>query len=384
MGRKSVAVLDVRSSEVCVVVGERGVNRTFVFKASRTEPYDGFDEDGSFFDEKKYGEAIERALTACEQVCGERVRTLYVGVPSAFTELVPKRHEISFPSMRKITPKDMESLFRNGREELNGYRFIRATGMVFVTSDNRRVINPVGISSEKLSGLLSYHYCSEVFAQTTERVLAHLGLSLRFLPSDLAQVNYLIPSETRDEYALFLDVGYLSSSVCIVLGNGVLAKRSFWAGRGQIAMQIMNAFSIPYDGALALLSRANLYRKTPAKTSEFYWKGVTYEIPTEQLHEQIRCGLDGICEEVGKFLEECSGRELEYKPLYVTGDGVCDIRGALEHVSKRLDRICEEVVPDLPYYNHPSASSRIALIDLAYEDMQKRKFIYRLLNGFGG
>ena len=33
MGRKSVAVLDVRSSEISIVVGERGVNNTFVYDA---------------------------------------------------------------------------------------------------------------------------------------------------------------------------------------------------------------------------------------------------------------------------------------------------------------------------------------------------------------
>ncbi len=29
MGRKSVAVLDIRSSELAVIIGERGVNNTF-------------------------------------------------------------------------------------------------------------------------------------------------------------------------------------------------------------------------------------------------------------------------------------------------------------------------------------------------------------------
>ena len=38
MGRKSVAVLDVRSSEITAIIGERGVNNTFVVGASHTEP----------------------------------------------------------------------------------------------------------------------------------------------------------------------------------------------------------------------------------------------------------------------------------------------------------------------------------------------------------
>ena len=34
MSRKSVAVLDVRSDAVTVLIGERGVNNTFVFRGS--------------------------------------------------------------------------------------------------------------------------------------------------------------------------------------------------------------------------------------------------------------------------------------------------------------------------------------------------------------
>ncbi len=384
MKRKSVAVLDVRSSDVTIVVGERGVNRTFVFKASRTEPYDGYDDEGFFYDEKKYGEAIVRAISAVEQVCGERIRTLYVGVPGAFLEVLPKQHEISFPSARKIGQRELDMLFEGGKEEKEGYRFIRGSSMVYVTSDNRRVVDPTGLSSDKLSGLLSYFYCTEYFAQTTESVLSSFGLNLRFLPSALAQANYLIPSETRDEYALFLDVGHLSTTVSVLLGNGVLATRSVWVGRGQLALRLMNVFSIPYEAALSLLSRTSLYRKAPVQTMEFTWQGETYEISIAELSEQVRRGLDELCEPVGNFLEECFGKELEYKPLYVTGDGLMGIRGALEHMSKRLDRICEEVAPDLPYYNQPSASSRIALVDMAQEDSKKHGFLYRLLNGFGG
>ena len=102
MGRKSVAVLDVRSSEVAVFLGERGVNNTFVFKASKTESYDGY-ENGKFYSEENLSSAIFRALSAVEQICGERIRTLFVGVPGEFTEVVPKEQEIGFPKKKKIT-----------------------------------------------------------------------------------------------------------------------------------------------------------------------------------------------------------------------------------------------------------------------------------------
>ena len=37
MSRKSVAVLDVRSASVTVLIGERGVTNTFVFKGNHSE-----------------------------------------------------------------------------------------------------------------------------------------------------------------------------------------------------------------------------------------------------------------------------------------------------------------------------------------------------------
>ncbi len=383
MSRRSVAVLDVRSSEVTVVVGERGVNNTFVFKASKTEPYDGYDES-AFFDTDKLTDAIFRAVTAVERICGERIRTLYVGVPGAFTRVIPREQNIGFSKRRVIGQRDLSVLFESGREPVEGYRCIRATSMIYVTSDDRRVVDPVGLSSASLSGVLSYFYCSDYFAETMERIFSGMKIALHFLPAEYAMATYLIPSETRDEYALFLDVGFMSTSLCVLLGNGVLAQRTYFVGKGQIAAVLMQRFSLSYEVASALLAKANLYTRSNAGKTEVIVQGAAYEVDTDELVEAVKEGLDGICEAIGGFLDECSGRELDFKPLYVTGEGLADIRGALEHVSKRVSRVCEMLAPDLPYYNKPAMSSRIALTDLAYEDHRKGGFFNKLLNIFGG
>ena len=383
MSSRSVAVLDVRSSEVTVVVGERGVNNTFVFKASKTEPYDGYDES-AFFDTDKLSDAVFLAVSAVERICGERLRRLYVGVPGAFTRVIPREQVIGFPKRRTIGHKDLAALFASGREPLDGYRCIRATSMIYVTSDDRRVVDPVGLSSASLSGVLSYFYCSDYFAETMERIFSGMKIELSFLPAEYAMATYLIPSETRDEYALFLDVGFMSSSLCVLLGNGVLAQRTYFVGKGQIAAVLMQRFSLPYDAAVALLAKANLFVRSNSGKTEVSVQGVSYEVDTDELIEAVKEGLDAICEAIGGFLEECSARELDFKPLYVSGEGLAEIRGALEHVSKRVSRVCEMLAPDLPYYNKPAMSSRIALTDLAYEDQRKSGFLYKLLNIFGG
>ncbi len=384
MSRKSVAVLDVRSSEISIVVGERGVNNTFVFKASRTEPYDGYD-DAVFFDTDRLSDAVLRALGAVEQICGERIRELYVGVPGAFTLVVPKEQVTGFPKKRRIGQKEIDALFASGREAKKGYRFMRASSMIYVTGDNRRVVDPIGLSSDVLSGVLSYFYCSNYFAETIESIFADMKIALHFLPTQLAMATYLIPPEVRDEYAIFLDAGYMSSSMLVLMGGGVLRQETYFAGKGQIAFRLMERFSLPYDAAVALLARANLYSRDNAGRTEFSFRGETYEIDLDALVEAVKEGLDDVCEAIGGFLEDCAGKELDFKPLYVSGEGLCEIRGALEHISKRVSRICEPLAPDLPYYNKPSMSSRIALVDMAYEDRSRASRMHKFLNLiFGG
>ncbi len=383
MSKKSVAVLDIRSSEIAIFVGERGVNNTFVFRASKTEPYGGY-QDGEFYDAAELSRAVHRALDAVEQICGEKFRALYVGVPGEFTLVVPKEQMVGFPKRTKIGAREIDALFDSGKEEREGYRAIRVTSMIYTTADNRRVADPTGLYSTGLSGVLSYFYCTEYFASVIEKIFEDTKIALHFLPTQLATACYLIPPETRDEYAFFLDVGFLSSTVCLVLGGGILAQYTYWVGQGQIAVRLMQKFGIPYEGAVQLLTRSNLYLKREAKSREFFFRGVNYEIPTDVFVEEVKAGLDEICEQVSGFLEECSGKELDMKPLYVTGEGLDGIRGALEHLSKRLNCVCEQLAPDLPYYNKPSMSSRIALTDMAYEDYRMSGKFFRLLNGFGG
>ena len=383
MAGKSVAVLDVRSSEVAVFVGERDVNNTFNFKASKTESYGGY-QDGEFYDVEEFARAVLNALNSVEQVCGEKIKTLYIGVPGEFTEVVAKEQRLSFPKRVKISGKEVNALLESGKKNLDGFRYIRVSSMIYTTSDNRRVANPEGIYSTGLSGILSYFYCSKYFVKTMERILGGSKTVLRYLPTQLAMASYLLSPEARDEYAIFLDVGYLSSTISVLLGNGVLAQRSFWVGQGQIAVRLMQRFKLPYEASVALLQRSNLYLKKEAKSREFVFRGKTYDIPTEDFIDEVKAGLDEICEKVGDFLEECSGKELDTKPVFVTGEGLDGIRGALEHMSRRLNTVCEQVAPDLPYYNKPSMSSRISLMDMACEDNRMGGSLYRIFNVFGG
>ena len=388
MNRKSVAVLDVRSADVTVLIGERGVNNTFVFKGVQTHPYDGFAE-AEFFDLRSLQTAIVSSLEGVEHSCGDRIREIYVGVPGEFCKVVTRRHLMSFQSKRRISPADVGALFDGGyTEPVSGYTLIRRSAIYYVTSDKRRTIDPVGMVSDSLEGYLSYFLANDRFIEILRNILEEYGVKkIVFLPTSLAEALYLIPSETRDEYAILLDIDSISMTFSVVCGNGITYQSACSAGGGHVTAQVFadEDVDIPFEIVEAMIKKIKLSGRDEEKsTIEYVDKMRSYTLPMQFLKEKVKDGLDLICEVINKCLELCGDRNIEYRPILLTGGGITGIRGAREHLTNRLNKVVEIVSPNLPYYNKASQSSLLSLLDMALATKRENSFFYKLFNGFGG
>ena len=83
MHKKQVAVIDVGSSKITALIGERGINKTFVIKGRYSYEYDGFC-NGAFFDLDQLKQ-IFFTLGGIIKKAG--LDTVYVGVPGEFTQV---------------------------------------------------------------------------------------------------------------------------------------------------------------------------------------------------------------------------------------------------------------------------------------------------------
>lgn len=387
MNRRSVAVMDVRSSAVTVLVGERGVNNTFVFKGVHTEKYDGF-ADAEFFDLQGLQRAVFASLEAVEHACGNRIRTLYVGVPGEFVKVISKRCFMSFQSKRRVSSFDLGALFDNGFSAEPGHSLIRRSAVCYYTSDKRRTIDPFGMISDSLEGMLSYFYASDKFIEIFRNMLEEYGIrSVEFLPVSLAEALYLIPSETRDEYAILLDVDELSMTFSVVCGNGITYQSACSAGGGHVTAQLYRdgETDIPFSVAQAMIAKINLSsRDDENAVIEYNDKLSTYVLPMGFLKEHVKDGLDLLCEVISKCLELCGDRNIDYKPILLTGGGITGIRGAREHLSGRLNKVVEIIAPNLPYYNKAAQSSLLSLLDMALRVRREKNIFYKFFNAIGG
>ena len=392
MRNESVAILDIRSGEISFSLGAKGVNGTFVFKDTHSESYEGYCVEG-LFDEASFQRAVSSAVTAVRQSYEGSIEKIYVGVPAPFVSVHTKGHTITFSSKRKINAQDVDALFESGLNDLLGRGYcIRRSAMYFALGDNRKYFTAdavYGVSTNLLKGALCYYFVSDSFYQMITGLLENLGFAeIVLVPSTLAQSVYLLSDKRREGYAFLLDVGFLASSVSIVYGNGIVDEASFNCGVGSILVSLMEELDIDYTTAEEVLLSANISGGSVPKGMVWRTEKDDRPLLVENINDIIKCSLDVLCEKVEEFFalryRDKASMVLTYNPISITGEGISYIKGAAEHISHRLNRHTEIVAPDLPYYDKPMYSSRIALLNSATEEVKKRKLFQRIFGGFGG
>ncbi len=392
MKNECVAVLDIRSDEVSFLLGSKGVNGTFVFNGMQSEKYEGYCLDG-FFDEGSFRRAVVRAVSAVQQAYEGTIREIYVGVPSPFISVVTKGHTASFHRKRKITAQDIDALYESGLNDLLTEGIcIRRSAMYFTLGDNRKYFfaeDLYGVPTTMLKGALCYYFVSEYFHEFIKTLLGDMGfLDVKLIPSTLAQAYYLLPEKKREGYAFLLDIGFMTSSISVVYGNGIVHEESFNCGIGSVLVELIANLGIDYPVAEELLANANISGGTVPKDMAYHSELDEKPFPVQRVNDVIKYALDALCERVDAFLrkyyKDKTSIMLSVNPISVTGEGISGIKGAAEHIAKRVSWLTETVYPDLPYYDKPTCSSRISLLAMATSEKTKESWIEKFFNVIGG
>ena len=391
MKNKRVAILDIRSFEVTFLIGSRGVNNTFIVCGSESQKHEGFSSSG-FIDKESFSNAVSSAIETVRKNYDGTIDEIYVSAPSTFVSLKTKGHTISFPSKRKISSQDVEVLFDGGQNDLFASGVcVRRSAMYFATGDHRKYFKEsdlFGVPASLLKGALSYYFVDPDFYDFINEILNGLGIKkFYFIPASLAQATYLLPQNIREGYALFLDVGFLSTTFSVIYGNGIVREESFDYGTGWLIANLMKAFKVEYSIAEEMLLNANVYERSVAR--ELKWTdndGKSY--PVWKINDVIKLGFDELSEKVAAFLQTHYGDKKSIMvmnaPLLITGEGVNGHSGMVEHLTSRINHTAQIVAPELPYYDKPVYSSRIALLNMALSDKQKQGFFKTFFNLLGG
>jgi len=367
MQKKQVAVMDFGSSKISAIIGERGINDTFIIKASVEIPCEGFDGEG-FYEPEKINRAVYSAVSELKRNAHEKLDVVYVGVPGAFTRVIVKDSQVPFAGKKKITEEDVDTLFDSAFAlQSSEYTLINRSAVIYELDDFRRLANPVGAVSEILKGRLSFVVCNNYFIDFVGQAIKSAGVhNVEFISASLAESMYLIDAETRDRIAILVDIGYITSTFTLIQGDGILYQESFPYGGGHITGEIVDKLEIPFSLAEKLKRKVNLSSICDLADEMIDMDKGQY-FRQDEVKMIIMSSLDTLCGEISRCVEESGYVIPDYVPLMITGGGIAYLRGAKEHVSRRLGMAVEVVSPKVPLMDKPIESSKLAVLDLALE-----------------
>lgn len=365
--KQQVAIIDVGSSKITAVVAERGINKTFLFKGRFEYPYEGY-ADGAFFEEEALSVILRRAVSEIRKSSGDKISTVYVGVPGAFTSVMIKDSQISFDNKKKIKDEDVDALFDAAFVLTSEkYALINRSAIVYELDDYRRLASPIGETSGILKGKLSFILCDKYFIEKVVPPISSAGIkNVECVSVSLAEALYLIDDETRDRISLMLDVGYISSTLSLVQGDGIIMEKSFQFGGGYLTAAISEKFGIDFDSAEKLKRKINLCSNSDSEYDVIDCENGSY-YSYREAKDAVITALDSLCESIDECLESLPYTLPSYVPLLVTGGGIPYLRGAKEHISSRLGIEVRTIASSVPLKNKPDESSVLSLLDLALE-----------------
>lgn len=385
-----VAVLDIGSKKVTVLIGEKNTYGLYDIKGVGEYDYAGF-SGGEWLKDGSLQQAVANAIGIAEAEAGEKIKKLYIGVPSEFLAIVVKEVSSVFTKPTRITDLVIDALYKKGSEFKNEeFAEINCSALEYcIDGSAKKLIEPRGLFASRLDARLSYIMCESRFVRLFDGIAADLGLKeIEYVSIAWAQALGLLSTEQRDRNAVIIDIGYITGSVALVKGDGLLSLSSFSVGGGHIAANIYQRLNIPYKAAAEIQSKIDLnlvysdeeYHEVQedgevvCRASAADVNLLTYEV------------LDYMADLIKKSIELSGAGLSPYAEIFLTGGGISELRGAKEFLSATLEKPIEILTPGVPRLNRPFYSSTVGLLNVAVglKARDRASFIKKLIAKLGG
>ena len=380
---KDIAVLDVTSRLISAIVGSKRAQSVFGIKSLVEKQHQGY-ENGEWFDKDDTVDIAKSVLLDAMKSAESRTKKLFIGVPAEFVTVVTKEVGIRLDRQRRVIDDDIDYLLKKGDDfDTDKYLTINTSAIYYSVNGDEKIYSDVrDMEATGVDACVSYMLCERSFVKTFDEVASSLGFTdVRYVATCWAECMSLLEKEQRDSVYMLIDIGYLSSSVCIAKGEGILEMKSFSMGGAHICADIYEALDVPFDMAeeAKRLVDINLnYNDEAVLVGD--GENVVYAADACEIAKNR---LDVFADVISDIFKEIEEDAPSYVPVYLTGEGVASMRGAKKYLSEQLGKNIEVVTPKLPGFVKPDDCSKASLLVMA-DNLSKfnfGEFIKKIFNG---
>ncbi|MBR4406705.1 MAG: hypothetical protein IKT27_00110 [Clostridia bacterium] len=364
--KKVVSVLDIGSAKLTVLTAGEGSNKNIVVYGRSDVEYSGF-SDGELFEPEKFGEKLGKAIENVELTSNIAIKELTVGVPAEFCYNTTRKINLTFAKKLKLTPSALKEIYEMGVDGDEESIPISVEPIYNILDDGKKVIDVVGLKTSKLTAFVSVVFAKKDFIQLINENLAKLGVvSVKYVCSALAETQYLLgdlPSE-----AMLIDVGYLTTSIAVAKGRGLVNLFSFSQGGAHIMADLAECLELSLTEAEDLKNKIILTLQPSANDCYEVSSGAKErKIFVKVANEIVVSRLEYIAKLISICLQRCDIEE--YFPVYLTGGGITAIKGAKDIIANSMGRTVGIISPTIVEFNKPYCSSIISLVQNAIKNI---------------
>lgn len=356
MRKKFVFALDFGSSEIRLLAGFKGEFLKVVVAYKFCEKYEGF-VDGTFLEPEKLFDVLQKLIKSAEIKLGVPVKEIAVGVPSEFVSVKTKKVNVTFVDPKKLSNEFLANIYLKMIDDVENYLNVSADVVYHQLDDENFYKNVKNMKATKVSSLLCLSYIKRDFIDLINNLLKNI---------DVARVEYKVSAvcecqktfhQTKENDFVFVDVGYLTTTVAEVKNGLPTNLMSFSLGGAHIMQDFFEALELDCDNAEKLKQKLVLTLKSTS--TDFYeiaGKHISTKLVNTIASERIKM--------IAFYIKECfKNFETKTFQVYLTGGGISCIKGVKDILKQELCCDVEIIKPDNIEFATANEFSEIALIE---------------------
>ena len=365
---KDVAIIDIGSCKLVFATGHKNSIGSCDITSFSWIPYDGY-YDGEFLNldgllddvTKVFKQANVQKLPKC----------LYIGVPAEFSRVETKAYALNFGRERLISSSIVDELHSKGDQysAIEGWQVFSSSAISYLLDEERSVVDPYGERAKTVKAIISYIYVKNIFVELFDIIARELGFEeVKYISAPWAVGTRFVDEDARLYGALSLDIGFGSTSVCYMKGNGIAKMATAPLGKGSIYGKLAQQLNVSFEEALSIEKSINL--DFEALEGALYTIFAEKQVKTyraKDVNNAISARIKEIADFVNAFVSEDKGLIADTTTLYLTGGGIAGIKGGLITLEKNLKRKVRGRAPGINNYDKPYFASMYALLDVACE-----------------
>ena len=367
-----VTVIDIGSRSICAYRAEMISDDNFAVKSSCEIEYSGY-MDGEWLAPEEIAPSFVKLIEKLERGA-DRIKRVYVGVPAQFCHVRTIPAGVTFPKAKRVSSHDIRDLMAHYDPFQGQAVILHVKPLYYITDRGERTLTPERLVTSSLKAELSYIACEEKVHSFLTQILFKMGIKdVTFIQSEYASAVHLFTREERDSGILLVDMGYLSTCIQFLRGDGVDEMKTISLGGGFLPAGLSQGLNIPFSVARYLVSRVDLASPEEGSYS-FKCDNRDYSFPISEINGMTRECIDYVASYVRKAVDTLRADIPAYTVMYLTGGGLIETRGAVEYMSKCCGREIRYIQSNVANYAKPYYSTAVGLIFEAIEAEKRKRF----------